>query len=111
MKEIIHDNIWDFGRTISIVLDGGNALCTVTLLDGDEEAMLSGVIVHPTARKRGLGNCLLETAERVTTEMLKVNTIILEVKECTWMSKWYERRGYKTINNFHGMNTMRKYLN
>lgn len=111
MKEVIHDNTWDFGRTISIVLDSGNALCTVTLLDGDEEAMLSGVIVHPTARKKGLGNHLLEVAERVTKEILNINTIVLEVKEHTWVSEWYERYGYKTICYSYGMATMRKHLN
>lgn len=103
---IIHENTWYYGNTTTIVICGGKALCKVTIDNEDKKvAWLSSVIVHPSIRRNGYGNMLL-------------NLAILKAKEkgaktlhlCTdgWMVEWYKRHGfYYSYTDENGMSVMK----
>lgn len=95
MDVIIHKNEWHWGRKSTIVIEGGKALCAVSVEDDDYSvAYLTGVIVHPDARRRGLGNRLLELAKQ-RARMMQADRLYLWVYPGVWMQDWYSRHGFK----------------
>ena len=61
-------------------------------------AYLSSVYVSPRLRHKGIGNTILQTAEK---EALKcgVKKICLRCDKTLWVHDWYKRYGYKDIGD------------
>ena len=65
--------------------------------DDKDTVYLSNVFVDNAHRKQGLGNSILNTADKVAKK-LKANTICLKVKQDTFVHKWYGRHGYSDLS-------------
>lgn len=58
---------------------------------------LSSVHVKPEFREQGIGNSILDKAEKDVIEFYKADTLALKCHKESWMHKWYERHGYKDM--------------
>ena len=65
--------------------------------DDKETVYLSNVFVSKEHRKQGLGNSILNTADKVAKK-LKAKTICLKVKQDTFVHEWYGRHGYSDLS-------------
>ena len=66
--------------------------------DDDKETIyLSNVLVDKEHRKQGLGNNILNIADKIAKK-LKANTICLKVKQSTFVHEWYGRHGYSDLS-------------
>ena len=66
--------------------------------DDDKETIyLSNVFVNDDNRKQGLGNTILDAADRVANK-LKANAICLKVLQDSFVHDWYERNGYSDLS-------------
>ena len=65
--------------------------------DDKDTVYLSNVFVDNAHRKQGLGNSILNTADKVAKK-LKAKTICLKVKQDTFVHKWYGRHGYSDLS-------------
>ena len=65
--------------------------------DDKKIVYLSNVFVSKEHRKQGLGNSILNTADKVAKK-LKANTICLKVKQNTFAHEWYGRHGYSDLS-------------
>ena len=65
--------------------------------DDKETIYLSNVLVDKDHRKQGLGNNILNIADKVAKK-LKANTICLKVKQNTFVHEWYGRHGYSDLS-------------
>lgn len=90
---IIHDNIWKWGRALTIVLAGGKAMCRVSIDNEDGRAWLDNVIVHESIRNQNYGTRLLGHAYQ-EAKKLGCDALWLFVDGPEWVQEWYERNGY-----------------
>ena len=91
---IVHRNIWNWGRSDTIILAEGRAFCHVSIEnDVPGAAWLSGVSVYEPSRGKGLGNHLLQAAEENARER-GAKTICLWANLNDWPIEWYKRKGY-----------------
>ena len=91
---IVHKNIWHWGRQVTIILAGGRALCHVSIENENKSrAWLSGVSVCEKSRHRGLGNELLQAAER-NARKRGAELLCLWADPNDWPIEWYKRKGY-----------------
>lgn len=66
--------------------------------DDDRDTIyLSNVFVGKEHRKNGLGNIILNAADKVAKK-LKANTICLKVKQDSFVHDWYGRHGYTDLS-------------
>ena len=65
--------------------------------DDKKIVYLSNVFVSKEHRKQGLGNSILNIADKVANK-LKANTICLKVKQNTFVHEWYGRHGYYDLS-------------
>lgn len=66
--------------------------------DDDRETIyLSNVFVGKEHRKNGLGNIILNAADKVAKN-LKANTICLKVRQDSFVHDWYGRHGYTDLS-------------
>lgn len=65
--------------------------------DDKKIVYLSNVLVDKGHRKQGLGNNILNIADKVAKN-LKANTICLKVKQNTFVHEWYGRHGYSDLS-------------
>ena len=97
---VIHDNIWWWGRTISIIKDDGLASVSVQFdKDYPETAFIKGLTVHPSVRQQGIGTELLKEAERVAR---KNNVSFMELDadiKNQWLQCWYKKNGFEIKEN------------
>lgn len=104
---IIHDNIWCYGRVLTIVLAEGKAMCRVRLVE-DGEAWLEGLITHESIRDQHYGTQLLNAACQ-EAKKLGCNSLWLLVDAPDWVQKWYERNGFVVHHyEFEGLAVMVK---
>ena len=64
--------------------------------DDRETVYLSNVFVGEEHRKNGLGNIILNEADKVAKK-LNAKTICLKVKQYSFVHDWYERHGYSNM--------------
>lgn len=73
---------------------GDNYRFALYVYDDDMKTMyLSNVKVESDARKHGIGNKILATAESEAKKH-QAETICLKVLKSSWVHNWYERHGY-----------------
>lgn len=66
--------------------------------DDDRETIyLSNVFVGKEHRKNGLGNIILNAADKVAKK-LKANIICLKVRQDSFVHDWYGRHGYTDLS-------------
>ena len=66
--------------------------------DDDKETIyISNVFVSKEHRKLGLGNNILNIADKVAKK-LKANAICLKVRQETFVHEWYGRHGYSDLS-------------
>ena len=65
--------------------------------DDKNTVYLSNVFVDKEHRKNGLGNIILNAADKAAKK-LKASTICLKVKPDTFVHEWYERHGYTDLS-------------
>ena len=108
---IIHDNSWWWGRTINIISDDGLAHLLVQFdKDYPETAFLRGLMVHPSARRKGIGTELMKEAERISRENgIKEMELDADLK-AGWLVGWYERLGFGEILMYEYEVKMKKFL-
>ena len=94
-KIIKHRNKWPFGESTIIVLENGYALVKVSYeTEYPDECTIIGLTVHESRRKEGLGNKLLEEAEKEAKEYYNINKICLYTDCNSFTTDWYKRHGY-----------------
>ena len=94
---IIHREETVWGKTAIIALSDGLAIAMVSVLNSDPSfAVVHDLVVHKTARKKGLGNALLDMAER-EAEHMEAGYIRATVEAGAWQIDWYKRHGYEEI--------------
>lgn len=95
MEIIKHRNKWPFGYSTVIILDGGYGIVKVMHeTKYPDECTIIGLSVHESKRKQGLGNRLLEEAEKEAKEYFKVNKVGLYTNKDNFTCSWYKRHGY-----------------
>lgn len=86
-------NSWWWGLAYYLICEGC-ALCRVDFNDDNLHGCISGLVVHPSRRKKGLGTKLIKRAEEIIkNEGFPLSWIAVE-KGRTWQKAWYERLGY-----------------
>ena len=91
---IIHKNKWALGETHNIILEDGAAIVRVSVYNDDPKtAWIFNVSVIEERRGEGLGDKILELAEKEAREM-GATTVKLSVEEDLWCKDWYKRKGY-----------------
>lgn len=91
---VIHHNKWNWGTTDTIVLAGGLALCNVSIENEHlSVAWLHGVSVYVSARRKGLGNQLLEQADKLAIDR-GAKVMYLRADPEDWPMNWYLRHGF-----------------
>lgn len=94
---ILHSNKWYWGRKETIVLNGGVAICDVSVGDDDlSVAYLTDVKVLPEYRGRGWGNELLQWAE-IRAMAMGASELYLEADSEYFAMAWYRRHGFKVL--------------
>lgn len=95
IQPVIHKNTWKWGRTETIINDGGRAICSVSV-DNDETAVawLHGLSVLPECRKEGRGRKILREAIIRAKEM-GATTVRLKADPDTFVAGWYMREGFR----------------
>ena len=69
-----------------------------TYNDDNETIYLSNLFVNESLRKNGYGNRIIEWVfDYAKSRSFK--TIILNVAKNSWMEKWYERKGFKYLED------------
>ena len=73
---------------------GDNYMFNLYVYNDDMKTMyLSSVRVNPTARKKGIGNDILVTAEN-EAKKYGADNIRLFVSRSSWVHDWYKRYGF-----------------
>jgi len=93
MKTVKYNNVWPWGRETALIADNGKAMVFVALLE--EFAYIHDLVVHDSVRGRGLGNQLLEKAEREARIHL-YDEVRLTAEKGSAAEAWYRRHGYQT---------------
>lgn len=109
IHNIVHTNNWWWGTEFTVVANGGLALYHLGIEDG--VGYLSGLIVHPSVRNRGIGRKLL--ADSIArAKKLELSKMVLWAKPDDWPIEWYKRNGFveKQIDSESGMVLMEKAL-
>ena len=97
MNKLFHRNKAHYGHTSTIVLDDGNGLVSVTIMNGREDmAVIHDLIVMKNKRGEGLGRALLEEA-CAEAAGLGAKTVRLSVAPGSWLEEWYKRHGFQEI--------------
>lgn len=79
---------------IVYIYRGDNYMFNLYVYNDDMKTMyLSSVRVNPTARKRGIGNDILVTAEN-EAKKYGADNILLVVSKSSWVHDWYKRHGF-----------------
>ena len=65
--------------------------------DDKKIVYLSNVFVSKEHHKQGVGNSILNTADKVANK-LKANTICLKVRQEIFVHEWYGRHGYSDLS-------------
>lgn len=102
---------WKWGKLITIMIDNAGKV-ELELYKGYNYIYLTGLMVAPDSRKKGLGTALMKKAEEITKE-LGFDEIQLKVQQDhTFQYEWYVRLGYKLIidDQDEGYKYLRKQL-
>lgn len=95
MNIIKHRNNWPWGHSTIIIIEGGKGTVTVSFdKEFEDEATITSLSVHESARKKGLGTKLIKLAEEEVKEF-GVNKIVLFADEESFTYDWYQRLGYE----------------
>ena len=99
MEVIIKHEKTDFGDVWHMTSEPeGIFRFAIYRYDDDRETIyLSNVFVGKEHRKNGLGNIILNAADKVAKK-LKANTICLKVKQDSFVHDWYGRHGYTNLS-------------
>lgn len=90
------------------VIDGAVLLATVTLsppplprgcewYERDDVASIGQFAVHPDWQGRGLGQALMEHAERAAARLGAAEVAVDTSERATHLIRWYERLGYRRV--------------
>ena len=95
MKVLKHRNTWCWGKSTIIVLENGKGIVTVSFEnENPNEATITGLSVHESARRKGLGTKLVKLAEEEAKEF-GVKRIILFSDENSFTYNWYKSLGFE----------------
>ena len=116
MKIIIHENLWWWGKSYTLITNDGKATIELAIEDERPEmGCIRSLIVHESVRQRGIGNVMLTFAEEKARE-LKLEQTYLCCRKGTFLIDWYRRHGYEVYDeNCEYSNgqtvAMNKYIN
>ena len=92
---LIHQNAWFWGRTETIVIEGGKGLCSVSVDNDDTSAAwIHGLSVLPEYRRKGLGRQLLQTAQ-FRAGLMGAKVVYLKADPNSFVAGWYFREGFR----------------
>ena len=95
MKIITHENLWWWGKSITMITDDGKAMVEVLIEDERPDAgYIQSLMVHESVRQRGIANAMLTLAEE-KAKKIGCEQVYLCARKGTFLIPWYERRGYK----------------
>lgn len=102
MNIIKHRNTWCWGKSTIIVLFDGKGIVTVSFEDETpDEATITGLSVHESSRKKGIGNALLKEAEN-EAKFYGVHKLNIYADDNTFAYNWYQRHGFeKDFGSFY----------
>ena len=96
-KEIIHENLWWWGKSYTLIADDGKSMVELSIEDDDEHnyyGTIQSLIVHESVRQQGRGNALLKLAEEKAME-IGLKQVVLCARKGTFLIPWYQRNGYE----------------
>ena len=95
MKIITHENLWWWGKSITLITDDGKAMVVVSIEDEQPDAgCIHSLMVHESVRQRGIANAMMTFAEE-KAKKAGCEQVYLCARKGTFLIPWYERRGYK----------------
>lgn len=94
---VIHTNNWDKFTTETIIMDGGNGMVSIDYYEDQEGiGLIHDLSVVPAARRKGLGNRLLQSAIELARKR-NCKTVELNYNNQStpfWVCDWYGRQGF-----------------
>lgn len=110
MKDVIHENKWPWGRTISIVVAGGAGMVDMSFDKNDcGVCYLSGLSVIPEYRRRGIAHYLMKECELYCRKNNMFRIDLNSVQE-SFVMDFYHKLGFKDIEERDGFMRMYKLL-
>lgn len=92
---ISHKRDWPDMVSLMVMEKDGRAMVHFYKYHDDPSTLfLSDLSVDPEHRKQGIGNLILNIAEDVARQT-GADSISLWVEKDSWMSEWYQRKGYQ----------------
>ena len=89
MKQIVHRNTWQWGKSNIIIIEDGAGVVTVSYEDSDPEtAFISGLSVNKKYRRNGLGNTLLRLAEEDAKRKSNIKRLLLYADPSNFAFDW-----------------------
>lgn len=111
MDEIIHENIWWWGKTYDIILDNGKGIVELQLEDDTPlTAYIRGLSVTLSARQNGLGRKLLTTCEDIAVLKNKKFLMLSVDKKNIWLTEFYKKIGFEITRSDENEFQMTKIL-
>ena len=94
-KIITHANLWWWGKSYTFISDDGMATIEIAISDERPDlGELPSLMVHESARQKGIGTTMLRFAEHKANE-LKLEQLCLNARKGTFLIDWYRKHGYK----------------
>lgn len=95
MYIVIHANEWKWGRSFDIISNDGHATVSVSVTKEEpEQAYISGLSVHESSRREGLGKKMMDFAIDVARQNTCKYAYLLTDKD-SFVFEWYKRLGFK----------------
>lgn len=107
---IRHENVWQWGKTITLVGDDGKAIVKMSFENDDPGVcFISDLSVVPDVRRQGLATQLMRVCERICSDMgifrLDLDSVLVD-----WVQDFYKKLGYVRIREENGLLHMYKLL-
>ena len=94
MSFVVHKNIWTWGNSNIVITSDGTGTCTVQFFEDEPEiAYITGLSVHESVRKQGIGKQLLHECEKIAKENKK-KILKIHCDKNTFVYDWYIREGF-----------------
>lgn len=94
-KEIIHENLWWWGKSFTIIVEGGRGMVMLSIENERTDAgAITSLQVLEEERQKGVGTQLMKRVERVAREQ-GLEQIYLSARKGTFLVPWYRKLGFE----------------
>ena len=94
MEICIHNNVWGWGRKVTVIGSDGSAMVSLSLIKGDDSiGYIADLSVVPYKRKEGRGSEILGRIEELA-KTYGCTTACIGVQKDNVLQAWFKKRGY-----------------